>query len=213
MLIDDLVTQGVTEPYRMFTSRAEYRLRLRDDNADIRLTEKGYHLGVVGEERYKLFCSKVERIQSERNRLEKIKVDVESSDHNMLIEKYNLHLSENKSLASLLKTSKIEYSDLMSFSNFGITSNASVGHLVASEIRYAGYVAKQDKEIETLKASYNITIPEGLDYKNITGLSNEAIERLSKASPESIGQAANVPGISSTSLALLKIHLKKNKHI
>ena len=101
----------------------------------------------------------------------------------------------------------------MSFSNFGITSNASVGHLVASEIRYAGYVAKQDKEIETLKASYNITIPEGLDYKNITGLSNEAIERLSKASPESIGQAANVPGISSTSLALLKIHLKKNKHI
>ena len=145
--------------------------------------------------------------------MKKIKVDVESSDHNMLIEKYNLHLSENKSLASLLKTSKIEYSDLMSFSNFGITSNASVGHLVASEIRYAGYVAKQDKEIETLKASYNITIPEGLDYKNITGLSNEAIERLSKASPESIGQAANVPGISSTSLALLKIHLKKNKHI
>ena len=88
----------------------------------------------------------------------------------MLIEKYNLHLSENKSYASLLKTSKIEYSDLMSFSNFGITSNASVGHLVASDIRYAGYVAKQDKEIDQLKASYNITIPEGLDYKNITGL-------------------------------------------
>jgi len=213
VLIDDLVTQGVTEPYRMFTSRAEYRLRLRDDNADMRLTEKGYELGVVGEERYKLFCSKVERIHSERSRLEKIKVDIESPDHNMLIEKYNLHLSEKKSLASLLKTSKIEYSDLMSFSNFGITANASVGHLVASEIRYAGYVAKQDKEIQALKASYNITIPKGLDYKNITGLSNEAIERLNKASPESIGQAANVPGVTSASLALLKIHLKKNKDI
>ena len=210
VLIDDLITQGVTEPYRMFTSRAEYRLRLRDDNADVRLTQKGYELGVVGEERYKSFCKKIDRINSERSRLDALKIEVESEDHKLLKKKYDLNLTENKSYASLLKTSKVQYSDLMKLSNFGITPNASVGHLVASDIRYEGYVAKQEKEIEQLKASYNVHIPDGIDFKNVQGLSNEAIERLDQARPETIGQASRIPGITSPSISLIKIHLKKN---
>ena len=213
VLIDDLITQGVTEPYRMFTSRAEYRLRLRDDNADIRLTKQGFEIGVVGEARYQSFCDKVDRINSEKTRLDKIKVEIESEDHELLKSKYGLHLSENKSYASLLKTSKIQYSDLMNLSNFGMTTNASVGHLVASDIRYAGYVAKQEKEIEQLKASYMTLIPENVDYADIKGLSNEAVERLNNARPESIGQASRISGINSSSVALIKIHLKKNKVI
>ena len=98
-------------------------------------------------------------------------------------------------------------------SNFGMTTNASVGHLVASDIRYAGYVAKQEKEIEQLKASYMTLIPENVDYADIKGLSNEAVERLNNARPESIGQASRISGINSSSVALIKIHLKKNKVI
>ena len=213
VLIDDLITQGVTEPYRMFTSRAEYRLRLRDDNADVRLTQKGYELGVVGEERYESYCKKVDRISSERSRLNEIKIEIESEDHNLLKEKYDLHLTETKSYASLLKTSKVQYADLMELSNFGITANASIGHLVASDIRYEGYVAKQEKEIDLLKASHKMHIPDWIDFKTIQGLSNEAIERLNRARPETIGQASRIPGITNPSISLIKIHLKKNNII
>ena len=213
VLIDDLITQGVTEPYRMFTSRAEYRLRLRDDNADTRLTEQGYKLGVVSESRYKLYCKKMIRIDLEKQRLENIKVKVKSDTHALLEKKFDLTLKENKSLASLLKTSKIQYSDLMQLPSFGITANSDIGHLVASDIRYEGYVAKQEKEISSLLASYEMLIPNTINYKNIKGLSNEATERLEKARPQNIGQAANVPGITSSVLTLIKIFLKKNKNL
>ena len=213
VLIDDLITQGVTEPYRMFTSRAEYRLRLRDDNADMRLTSQGYNIGVVSKSRYELYCEKVTRIDFERERLENIKVKVKSEAHALLEEKFNLSLKENKSLASLLKTSKIQYSDLMQLPSFGITANSDIGHLVASDIRYEGYLAKQEKEIKSLLESYKTLIPRTMNYKDIKGLSNEATERLEKARPQNIGQAANVPGISSSSLTLIKIFLKKNKNL
>ena len=211
VLIDDLINQGVTEPYRMFTSRAEYRLRLRDDNADVRLTEQGYRLGVVSKRRYELFCKKAQRMSSEKDRLEKIKVELDSKSHKLIEQRFNLSLKEKKSLASLLKTSKIKYSDLMDLPAFGLTANSSIGHLVASDIRYEGYVVKQEKEIQSLKASYKINIPSNINYKNIKGLSNECIERLEKANPENIGQASNVPGVTTSSLTLIKIFLKKNR--
>ena len=211
VLIDDLITQGVTEPYRMFTSRAEYRLRLRDDNADTRLTEQGYALGVVSESRYKLYCEKMTRVKHEKERLENIKIAVKSESHTLIENKFNLTLKENRSLASLLKTSKIQYSDLMQLPSFGITANSDIGHVVASDIRYEGYVARQEKEINSLLASYKMHIPNTINYKNIKGLSNEATERLEKARPENIGQAANIPGITSSVLTLIKIFLKKNK--
>ncbi len=211
VLIDDLINQGVTEPYRMFTSRAEYRLRLRDDNADLRLTKQGFELGVVSKHRYDLFCKKVQRMSAEKDRLEKIKIDLDSNTHRLIKERFNLSLREKRSLASLLKTSKISYSDLMKLPAFGITANSSIGHIVASDIRYEGYAVKQEKEIETLKASYKSNIPKNIDYNDIKGLSNECIERLQKASPENIGQASNVPGVTTSALTLIKIFLKKNR--
>ena len=213
VLIDDLITQGVTEPYRMFTSRAEYRLRLRDDNADTRLTEQGYSIGVVSDSRYHLYCKKMQRIAAEKERLESIKVQLETDSHKLLEQNFNLALKENKSLASLLKISNITYPDLMRLPTFGVTVNSDIGHLVASDIRYEGYLARQDKEIESLMASYNTVIPKNIDYQTIKGLSNEAIERLENARPENIGQAANIPGITSTMVTLIKIYLKKNKYI
>jgi tRNA uridine 5-carboxymethylaminomethyl modification enzyme len=153
------------------------------------------------------------RVQHEKERLENIKIAVKSESHAILNKKFNLTLKENKSLASLLKTSKIKYSDLMQLPSFGITANSDIGHVVASDIRYEGYVAKQEKEINSLLASYKMNIPNSIDYKDIKGLSNEATERLEKARPENIGQAANVPGITSSALTLIKIFLKKNKDL
>lgn len=213
VLIDDLITQGVTEPYRMFTSRAEYRLRLRDDNADTRLTEQGYSIGAVSDSRYHLYCKKMQRIAAEKERLESIKVQLETDSHKLLEQNFNLTLKENKSLASLLKISNITYPDLMKLPTFGVTANSDIGHLVASDIRYEGYLARQDKEIESLIASYKTVIPKNIDYQTIKGLSNEAIERLENARPENIGQATNIPGITSTMVTLIKIYLKKNKYI
>ncbi len=210
VLIDDLITQGVTEPYRMFTSRAEYRLRLRDDNADVRLTEQGYKLGVVSAYRYELFCKKIQTMDIEKNRLENIKIEIDSDTHKLIEQRFNLSLREKRSLASLLKTSKINYSDLMNLPAFGLTAHSSIGHLVASDIRYEGYALKQEKEIESLKASYKIDIPYDINYGTIKGLSNECIERLEEARPENIGQASNVPGITTAALTLIKIFLKKN---
>ena len=203
----------MTEPYRMFTSRAEYRLRLRDDNADTRLTEQGYSIGVVSDSRYHLYCKKMQRIAAEKERLESIKVHLETDSHKLLEQNFNLTLKENKSLASLLKISNISYPDLMRLPTFGVTANSDIGHLVASDIRYEGYLARQDKEIESLIASYKTVIPKNIDYQTIKGLSNEAIERLENARPENIGQAANIPGITSTMVTLIKIYLKKNKYI
>ena len=179
----------------------------------MRLTEHGFKLGVVGIERYSLFEEKVKKIKTEKERLESIKININSSDNVYLKDNYDLEMKETRSLASLLKTPKIQYSDLMHLSAFGLTANASVGHLVATDIKYEGYAAKQEKDIQNLKSSYKITIPENLDYTNVQGLSNEAIERLNRAKPDSIGQASNVPGINSSSLALIKIHLKKNQFI
>jgi len=211
VLIDDLISQGVTEPYRMFTSRAEYRLRLRDDNADIRLTEQGYRLGVVSKQRYELYCKKIQKMNLEKNRLEKIKIEINSETHKLIEQRFDLSLREKRSLASLLKTSRIDYSDLMELPAFGLTANSSIGHLVASDIRYEGYAAKQEKEIEALKISYKVEIPSHINYEKIKGLSNECIERLEKARPQNIGQASNVPGITTSALTLIKIHLRKNK--
>ena len=153
------------------------------------------------------------RVKHEKERLEKIKIVVSSESHILLENKFNLTLKENRSLASLLKTSKIQYSDLMKLPSFGITANSDIGHIVASDIRYEGYVAKQEKEIKSLLASYKMNIPNSIDYKSIKGLSHEATERLENARPENIGQAANVPGITSSALTLIKIFLKKNKDL
>jgi tRNA uridine 5-carboxymethylaminomethyl modification enzyme len=210
VMVDDLITHGVTEPYRMFTSRAEHRLRLREDNADERLTEIGFNLGVVNEERFNLYKKKVSKIQKESERLEKIKIMPDSADSINLENKFNIKLKETQTMKSLLKKSDIGYQDLCELETFGLTANSDIGHLVAINERYSGYLKRQDKEIAKMSNDGNIKIPNSLVYSDIKALSNEAIEKLKKVSPKDLGQASRIAGVTPAMISLLRIYIKKH---
>ena len=209
VMVDDLITHGVTEPYRMFTSRAEHRLRLREDNADERLTEIGFNLGVVNEERFNLYKKKISKIQKESERLEKIKIMPDSADSINLENKFNIKLKETQTMKSLLKKSDIGYQDLCELETFGLTANSDIGHLVAINERYSGYLKRQDKEIAKMNNDDNIKIPSSLVYSDIKALSNEAIEKLKKISPKDLGQASRIEGVTPAMISLLRIYIKK----
>ena len=210
VMVDDLITHGVTEPYRMFTSRAEHRLRLREDNADERLTEIGFNLGVVNEERFNLYKKKVSKIQKESERLEKIKIMPDSADSINLENKFNIKLKVTQTMKSLLKKSDIRYQDLCKLETFGLTANSDIGHLVAINERYSGYLKRQDKEIAKISNDDNIKIPNSLVYSDIKALSNEAIEKLKKISPKDLGQASRIEGVTPAMMSLLRIYIKKH---
>ena len=210
VMIDDLVTLGVNEPYRMFTSRAEHRLRLREDNADQRLTEIGYRLGVVSNERLLFLKKKTKKIAEESIRLEKIKI-LPSSKVSLTLEKrFNLKLKNTQTMKSLLKMSDIRYKDIQGLDCFGKTSNSDIGHLVAIQERYEGYLKRQDQEVSNNLKTLNIRIPEQLIYKEIKGLSNEAKEKLSQVMPDTLGQASRISGITPAIISLLRIYIKKH---
>ena len=210
VLVDDLITRGVTEPYRMFTSRAEHRLRLREDNADERLTKKGFDLGVVTEARLKLYEMKIKKINDETSRLEKIKIKPKSSTAKSLLTLHNLELKKTQTMKSLLKMSDIDYKAISKLDCFGVTANMDIGHLVAIKERYSGYLKKQDEEIEALSKIENVCIPKEITYKDIKGLSNEAVEKLTIVEPASLGQASRVSGITPAMMSLLRVHVKKH---
>ncbi len=210
VLVDDLITRGVTEPYRMFTSRAEHRLRLREDNADERLTKKGFDLGVVTEARLKLYDMKIKKINDETSRLEKIKIKPKSSTAESLLILHNLELKKTQTMKSLLKMSNIDYKAISKLDCFGATANMDIGHLVAIKERYSGYLKKQDEEIEALSKIDNVCIPKEITYKDIKGLSNEAVEKLTIVEPASLGQASRVSGITPAMMSLLRVHVKKH---
>ncbi len=207
-MIDDLVTQGVTEPYRMFTSRAEHRLRLREDNADERLTEEGYNLGVVGQRRYDLFKIKMDKLDKESRRLEQIIIRPNTRSSLYLSENFDLNLKSSQPIKSLLKMSTIEYQDLYNLEEFGVAQYPEVGELIAIRERYAGYLKRQDIEIESLHKSMRLSIPKDIDYMLINGLSNEAKEKLLQIRPASLEQASRIPGMTSSMITILKIYLK-----
>ena len=208
VMIDDLVTQGVTEPYRMFTSRAEHRLRLREDNADERLTETGYNLGVVGQRRYDLFKIKMDKLDKESRRLEQIIIRPNTRSSLYLSENFDLNLKSSQPIKSLLKMSTIEYQDLYNLEEFGVAQYPEVGELIAIRERYAGYLKRQDIEIESLHKSMRLSIPRDIDYMLINGLSNEAKEKLLQIRPTSLEQASRIPGMTSSMITILKIYLK-----
>ena len=209
VMIDDLVTLGVNEPYRMFTSRAEHRLRLREDNADIRLTEIGYNLGVVSKERLDKLHEKQAKIESETLRLDNIKI-LPSTNLSLDIEKkFNLKIKNAQTMKSLLKMSDIKYSDIQNLESFGKTANSDIGHLVAIEERYSGYLKRQDEEIHKMAKTFEVKIPKNLLYSQIKGLSNEAKEKLALVLPETLGQASRISGITPAIISLLRIYIKK----
>ena len=210
VMIDDLVTLGVNEPYRMFTSRAEHRLRLREDNADSRLTEIGYELGMVSMQRIKLFNTKMSKIKSESKRLGDIKILPSTNVSSFIEKKFNLKIKNTQTLKSLLKMSDIKYSDIQMLDNFGQTANSDIGHLVAIEERYSGYLKRENEEVLKTAKTHDVKIPETLIYSEIKGLSNEAKEKLSKVLPETLGQASRISGITPAIISLLRIYIKKH---
>jgi len=210
VLIDDLITRGTSEPYRMFTSRAEYRLLLREDNADLRLTEKGRELGLVDDERWMRFSQKREAIDRERTRLESIRVQPGSIEDPELLAALGGDLSRDQTLLELLRRPEIGHDLLRRVPGMGADEIATdVAFQVEVQARYHGYIERQEQEIERNRRDEDTPLPE-IDYTHVRGLSAEVTQKLSQQRPVTLGQAARIPGITPAAISLLRVHLKKH---
>ena len=209
VLVDDLISMGTSEPYRMFTSRAEYRLLLREDNADLRLTEKGRELGLVGDERWQKFCEKQEALEQERQRLRSTWVQPNSTEAKQLEKIVANKLSHEYSLFDLLKRPELNYQTINDLTPEH-KIDAKVAEQVEIDAKYAGYVGRQQEEIERLKRHENTSIPTTFDYASVRGLSNEVKQKLSQARPTTLARASRVPGVTPAAISLLLVSLKKH---
>ncbi|MDF2182547.1 tRNA uridine-5-carboxymethylaminomethyl(34) synthesis enzyme MnmG [Neptuniibacter sp. CAU 1671] len=210
VLVDDLITLGTSEPYRMFTSRAEYRLILREDNADLRLTEKGRDLGIVGEERWRAFCEKREAIEREQQRLQSTWIQPNSAEAEQLTEKLKTPLTREYSLSDLLKRPELEYQDLASLKGDAV-ADPQVAEQVEIQNKYAGYIERQRGEIEQMRRQENTALPADFNYDQVGGLSNELKAKLKQIRPETIAQASRIQGITPAAISLLLVYLKKQQ--
>ncbi|MEK0361653.1 tRNA uridine-5-carboxymethylaminomethyl(34) synthesis enzyme MnmG [Pseudomonas sp. CBC3] len=208
VLVDDLITLGTQEPYRMFTSRAEYRLILREDNADLRLTEKGRDLGLVDDVRWAAFERKRESIVQEEQRLKGTWVRPATPQGDAIAERFGTPLTHEYSLLNLLARPEIDYRSLIQLTGAGV-EDPQVAEQVEIKTKYAGYIDRQQEEIVRLRASESVVLPADLDYATISGLSKEIQHKLSQARPETLGQASRIPGVTPAAVSLLMIHLKK----
>lgn len=210
VLIDDLVTKGTEEPYRIMTSRAEYRLILRQDNADMRLTEKSYKIGLASEERYRRFLAKKEAVERERRRLEQ--VTVVPGQVRDFLEKHGSTPLQNKiSLAELLKRPEIRYTDLAEIdSDMPALSQHAIAQLEV-QIKYEGYISKQLQQVERFKKLENKSLSPEMDYSEIESLRLEAVEKLNKFKPLSVGQASRISGVSPADINVLLVYLEKQR--
>jgi len=208
VLVDDLITMGTVEPYRMFTSRAEYRLLLREDNADLRLTEQGRAIGLVDDARWQRFEAKREAIARETTRLATSWVHPYTPQADALAGKLKTPLLREYSLAELLKRPELEYTDLA-----GLVGEPTLDSQAAEQIeiqaKYAGYIDRQKEDIARLRRNENTPLPANLDYNAVDGLSNEVKQKLSAARPDTLARAGRIPGVTAAAIALLLIYLKK----
>ncbi|PKH60021.1 tRNA uridine-5-carboxymethylaminomethyl(34) synthesis enzyme MnmG [Shewanella sp. Choline-02u-19] len=210
VLVDDLSTLGTKEPYRMFTSRAEYRLLLREDNADIRLTEKGRELGLVDDNRWALFSEKVESIETELQRLRGQWIHPKSP----LVDVLNPHLktpiAREATFEDLLRRPELDYPTLMSIDGFGPgIEDQRAAEQVQIQVKYSGYIQRQQDEIDKAIRNETTGLPLDLDYQEIPGLSNEVIAKMNEYKPETVGQASRIPGMTPAAISILLVHLKK----
>ena len=208
VLVDDLITLGTQEPYRMFTSRAEYRLILREDNADMRLTEKGRELGLVDDARWAAFCTKRESIAQEEQRLKSTWVRPGTEQGDAIAAKFGTPLTHEYNLLNLLTRPEIDYAGLVEVTGQG-AEDPLVAEQVEIKTKYAGYIDRQQDEIARLRASENTKLPVDIDYTIISGLSKEIQSKLGATRPETLGQASRIPGVTPAAISLLMIHLKK----
>ncbi|TMO96428.1 tRNA uridine-5-carboxymethylaminomethyl(34) synthesis enzyme MnmG [Pseudoalteromonas sp. S3260] len=210
VLIDDLATLGTKEPYRMFTSRAEYRLLLREDNADIRLTEKGRELGLVNDERWQAFNEKMEVIAKEKQRIKDTWIHKDHAVVDQVNELLKTPLVREASLEELLRRPEVRYNDLMAIEGLGSEfTNKAALEQVEIHTKYAGYIARQQDEINKQLRHEETILPKEFDYKTVSGLSNEVVAKLIDARPDTIGQASRISGITPAAISLLLVYLKK----
>jgi tRNA uridine 5-carboxymethylaminomethyl modification enzyme len=209
VLVDDLITMGTNEPYRMFTSRAEYRLLLREDNADIRLTETGRNVGLVDDYRWKSFCEKQEAIELETQRLKSTWIQPNSDLAEKLFTHIDHKISHEYSLFDLLKRPEINHqviADLLPDAK----PDPKIGQQVEIDAKYSGYISRQQDEIDRLQRHENTPIPGGFNYAEIKGLSNEVKQKLSEALPATLARASRIPGVTPAAISLLLVQLKKH---
>ena len=212
VLIDDLVTKGTNEPYRMLTSRAEYRLLLRQDNADLRLTEKGREAGLVDDERYAAFCARKEAIEAEIERLSHTTVSCNlQSIQDILAERGSAQLKHGLPAAELLKRPQITYDDLIAIGVGNAELAANVREQVEVQIKYEGYIKMQKDQVSRVEKIENKKLSEDLDYSQITGLRNEAKQKLNAIKPASVGQASRISGVSPADISVLLVYLEQQR--
>lgn len=210
VLVDDLSTLGTKEPYRMFTSRAEYRLMLREDNADLRLTEKGRELGLVDDIRWARYNEKLEHIEQERQRLRDIWVHPHSESVEQLNALLKAPLSREANGEELLRRPEMDYAQLTGVAAFApALADTQAAEQVEIQVKYEGYIVRQQEEIEKQQRNENTLLPVDLDYRQVSGLSNEVIAKLNDHKPNSIGQASRISGITPAAISILLIWLKK----
>jgi len=208
VLVDDLITRGTTEPYRMFTSRAEYRLILREDNADLRLTPVANEMGLISEPHWQAFAAKSDAIAHEQRRLSGLTVLPDSEPGRELSAWFDKPLSRDYKASDLLRRPELDYQKLTAAIG-GAVSDTAVAEQVEIQARYAGYLERQHAEIEKARRHERTPIPGVIDYKAVRGLSAEVCQKLSDHRPETIGQAGRIPGITPAAISLLMVHLKK----
>ena len=210
VMVDDLVTNGTQEPYRMFTSRAEYRLLLREDNADQRLTEIGHRLGLVGEERWRSFNEKCEAIEQRKGLMRDTKITLKNDLGKKIETLLDKPLSKDTNLLDILKRPELSYSKLHKVAKLPQV-DSTIGEQIEIGVKYAGYIDRQKEDVERLKRSESTVIPVDFNYRGIHGLSNEATAKLEDIRPENLGMASRIQGVTPAALSLLLIYLKKHK--
>ena len=211
VLVDDLITKGVNEPYRMFTSRAEYRLQLREDNADMRLTEDGYKIGLVGEEQWRMFNEKREAIEREIQRLKTTWYTPQKLAEEEQLRVFGQKLSREANLHDLLRRPNLDYAALMTLPNAQPETALadSVVEQVEIQVKYQGYIDRQNEEIDSRRDIETLKLPEDIDYSKVKGLSAEVQQKLNQHKPETVGQASRISGVTPVAVALLMVHLKR----
>ena len=208
-LIDDLVTKGCSDPYRMMTSRSEYRLLLRQDNADIRLTDYGYEIGLISEERYAKFKNKLELIKQERERVESVTIAPSDEINEVLVSRETAPMKTGIRLAELIKRPQLDYACLTPFDKTRPELPQDVFEQVEIDLKYEGYIKRQQAKVDEMRRLEVKKIPADLDYDDVYSLRLEAREKLKKVRPESVGQASRISGVSPSDISVLLIHLSK----
>ena len=211
VLVDDLITKGVNEPYRMFTSRAEYRLQLREDNADMRLTEDGHKIGLVSEAQWRMFNEKREAIEREIQRLKTTWYTPQKLAEDEQIRVFGQKLSREANLHDLLRRPNLDYAALMTLEGARSSENlsAEVIEQVEIQVKYQGYIDRQNEEIDSRRDIETLKLPEDIDYSKVKGLSAEVQQKLNQHKPETVGQASRISGVTPAAIALLMVHLKR----